>query len=236
MAVVPAGTTLEKQSEGLYTVKIPVKDEARQWAAKTRDFEGDGKPDSLVIAPRPRVSQRAWMGPSYLLILLLVITITNIPLRGLWSLVVIISIAMLGLIIALMGWADDIVANLSALHVYINMSGYLFLSTVLFIIWFVAVNIFDKRTYIVFTPGQIRVCEEIGGREKTYDTIGMTLEKHRDDLFRHWFLGFGSGDLTVRTSGADRHEIVMPNVLLIGWKLPKIEETLRKGPVKPANA
>ncbi len=52
--------------------------------------------------------------------------------------------------------------------------------------------IFDRRSYIVFTPGQIRVCEEIGGRERTYDTTGITIEKHRDDWFRHIILGFGT--------------------------------------------
>ena len=52
--------------------------------------------------------------------------------------------------------------------------------------------------------------EEVGGGEKSYDTAGMSIEKHRDDLFRHWVLGLGSGDLTVRTSGAcpsDRNSI-----------------------------
>ncbi|VTS01447.1 Uncharacterized protein OS=Singulisphaera acidiphila (strain ATCC BAA-1392 / DSM 18658 / VKM B-2454 / MOB10) GN=Sinac_0896 PE=4 SV=1 [Tuwongella immobilis] len=236
MAVVPGSIKLERAGEGVYTLTLPKDSEGKEdlskWPTKNRDYDIT----ETTVTPRPRVSQRAWMGPAYLLILLLVIVITNIPLRGLWSLIVIITAAMLGLIIALMGWADDIVKNLSALHIYINMSGYLFVSAVLFVIWFVAVNIFDKRTYIAFTPGQIRVCEEIGGREKSYDTIGMTLEKHRDDLFRHWILGFGSGDLTVRTSGADRHEIVMQNVLGIGWRLPKIEAMLRAGQAKVSSS
>ena len=107
-------------------------------------------------------------------------------------------------------------------------AGYLFLASVVFGGWAMAVFVFDKRSYIIFSPGQIKVCEQIGGREKVYDTTGMTIDKLRDDWFRHIFLGFGSGDLSVRTAGADRHEIVMPNVALIGFKIGPIEQLLRE--------
>ena len=80
---------------------------------------------------------------------------------------------------------------------------------------------------MIFTPGQVKVCTEIGGGEKAYDTTGMTIEKQRSDLFRHWILGLGSGDLVVRTSGADRHEFRLNNVLFVGRKLQLIEEMQR---------
>ncbi|HEY8504294.1 MAG TPA: hypothetical protein VIL46_06900, partial [Gemmataceae bacterium] len=162
--------------------------------------------------------------------LLLNILITNVPLRGLWSVVVIITIVLVAVIFALMGWWGDIFIALGNLHVFINMAGYIFMATVLFVVWALAFWIFDRRTYIVFAPGQVRVREEIGGREKTYDTFGLTLEKHRDDVFRHYVLGFGTGDLTVKTSGADRQEITIPNVLAIGWRLPQIQQMIRERP------
>jgi hypothetical protein len=56
----------------------------------------------------------------------------------------------------------------------------------------------------------------------------MTLEKQRSDLFRHWLLGLGSGDLIVRTSGAQAHQFDMPNVLFIGRKVHEIEDLLRE--------
>jgi hypothetical protein len=176
----------------------------------------------------PRVSSKTWMGPSFLMLLTVVIIITNVPLRGLWSVVAIIAIVTVSLFISLFGWWDNILSALYGLHVFINMAGYLMIATTLFIGWSLATFIFDNRSYIVFTPGQIKVCEQIGGREKVYDTTGMTVEKHRDDWFRHIFLGFGSGDMTVRTAGADRHEIVMPNVALIGFKIGPIEQLLRE--------
>lgn len=175
----------------------------------------------------PRVSHRTWMGATYSIVLLLVILITNVPLRGLWSVVVIVMIVLLSVIFALAGWWDDIFEALGGLHIYIGMAGYLFVSTVLFILWLVSFLIFDRQTYVIFEPSQMRVCEEVGSGEKSYDTIGMSIEKHRDDLFRHWVLGLGSGDLTVRTSGANAHQFTLNNVLFIGSKLDRIEDLQR---------
>lgn len=193
--------------------------------AKNPNFPRDAK---NVYGIRPHVSARSWMGPTYLIILVLVIIITSVPLRGLWSLVVLIALVVLALMISLFKWWDDLLGALYGLHIFINLAGYLMLSTAIFIGWAVATFIFDRRSYIVFTPGQIRVCEEIGSRERTYDTTGMTIEKHRDDWFRHIFLGFGSGDLSVRTAGADRNEILMPNVALIGFKIEPIQQLIRQ--------
>ncbi len=209
-------------------------------AQSTISFIGDARQDAKILVEdkrqdgtlihhfQPRVSSKSWMGPSYLILLCLVIIITNVPLRGLWSLVAVILIVTASLFVSLFGWWDDIFAALYGLHVFINMAGYLMLGTVVFGAWALATFVFDNRSYIIFMPGQIRVCEQIGGREKVYDTMGMTVEKHRDDWFRHIFLGFGSGDLTVRTAGADRHEIVMPNVALIGFKMGPLEQLLRE--------
>ncbi len=177
---------------------------------------------------KTRVSPHAWMGPLFCVILLLVVFITNVPLRGLWSLVAIIAIIVLALVLSLFEMWDKLLGALGDLHIYINMAGYMTISVVLLIGWVLAVKIFDNRTYIIFTPGQIKVCEEIGGREKVYDTTGMTVEKQRDDWFRHIILGFGTGDLIVRTAGADRHEIVMPNVAFIGFKIDAVERMLRQ--------
>jgi len=184
--------------------------------------------DQAAYRIRPHVSPRSWMGPTFLILLFLVIIITSVPLRGLWSLVVLIGLVVVALVISLGKWWDDILNAFYGLHVFINLAGYLLLSTALFIAWLVATFVFDRRSYIIFTPGQIRVVEEIGSRERTYDTTGMTVEKHRDDWFRHIFLGFGTGDLSVRTAGAERNEILMPNVALIGFKIDPIQQLIRQ--------
>ncbi|HEY1191663.1 MAG TPA: hypothetical protein VGE74_28785 [Gemmata sp.] len=173
------------------------------------------------------VSQHAWMGPMFCVVLLLTVVITNVPLRGLWSFLVLLMVLVLALLITLIpsGW-DKLLGALNGLHIYINMAGYLFIASVVFVLWAVSVFIFDQRTYIVITPGQIRVCEHVGASIRTFDTTGLSFEKQRDDLFRHWLLGFFSGDLIVRTSGAEKETIRLPNVLWIGWRLEEVQHLL----------
>ena len=109
-----------------------------------------------------------------------------------------------------------------------KMYGIIFVFVLLFVVWLITFLFFDRQVYMTFTPGQLKVSTEIGGGEKVYDAIGMTLEKQRSDLFRHWILGLGSGDLIVRTSGAQAHQFDLPNVLFIGSKVAMIEEMLKK--------
>jgi hypothetical protein len=182
-----------------------------------------------------RVSNQPWMGPVFCVILLLTVVITNVPLRGLWSFLVLLMIVVLALIISLIpeGW-PKLLSAMGNLHIYINMAGYLFIATVVFILWAVSVFIFDQRTYMVVKPGQIQVCEHVGASIRTFDTVGMTFEKQRDDLFRHWLLGFFSGDLIVRTAGAERETIRLPNVLWIGWRLEEVQDLLAEKAVSKA--
>ena len=53
-------------------------------------------------------------------------------------------------------------------------------------------------------------------------------EKQRTDLFRHWILGLGAGDLIVRTSGAQGHQLDFPNVLFVSRRAHEINEMMRE--------
>lgn len=225
MAVIPSGTRLEtvKEKTNVYELKtgkaLP-KMTAQSVANSDNNNPGDAFPT--------HITSHAWLGSIFVLILLLVVIITNVPLRGLWSFLVIIMFVVIGLFISVFhGW-DELFERVQNLRIYINLAGYLTIGVVVFIIWVLSVFIFDRRTYVIFTPGQIKVCEHVGDSVRTFDTVGVTFEKQRDDLFRHYILGFGSGDLILHTAGADRHEIKMPNVLGIGWQLQAVENMLRE--------
>jgi len=222
MAVVPPDTKAHKEIDFLGEKRpayvLPAAPEGRKGEAALRQFSD----------PRLHISHSKTLGVIFCITLLLVIVITNVPLRGMWSLVVIITVIMLSVIFALAGWWETIFSYLDALDIRINMGGYLFISTGLFIVWLVTVMMFDKQTYMVFEPGQFKVCTEIGGGEKVYDTTGLALERQRADLFRHIILGLGSGDLIVKTTGAQAHHFDLPNVLFIGKKVQQIEDLLRQ--------
>ena len=195
--------------------------------------------DVLVLPEKKKLSEEPLkkhiannkdFGVLFATVLLLVIVITNVPLRGMWSFMVIFLIVALSIIFALAGWWDVILRYLSYLDIRINAGGYFCISTILLAVWLFTVLVFDKQVYMVFTPGQFKVCTEVGGGEQSYSTIGMTVEKQRSDLFRHWILGFGSGDLIVKTSGAQAHHFEMPNVLFVSRKVQQIEDMVRKIP------
>jgi hypothetical protein len=196
--------------------------------------EGDSA-TAPPVQPRLHMSRSKAYGVIFCITLLICIVITNVPLRGMWSLVVIITLIMLSIIFALAGWWERIVGALSLLDIRINMGGYLFISGVLFVVWLVTMLLFDQQIYIIFTPGQFKVCTEIGGGEKAYDTMGMKLERQRSDLFRHMILGLGSGDLIVKTSGASPEHFDLPNVLFISKKVQMIEDMIRRRQTTPAH-
>jgi hypothetical protein len=180
------------------------------------------------MEPVLRVAARSSYGVVFVVVLLLVIFITNVPIRGMGSVVAIIILVSLTIILTLADLWDSILEMVVHSRIFINAFGYLGISVPLLVLWLVTVLFFDNRTYMVFTPGQLRVHQEIGGGEVAYDTMGMVVEKRRSDLFRHWILGIGSGDLIVKTAGANAQQFQMPNVLFVGSKIQMIQQMLQQ--------
>jgi hypothetical protein len=178
-----------------------------------------------VLQPNIMMASSKDLGILFVVVLLLVIFITNVPLRGLWSVFIIISIILLSIIFAQAGIWDRLLNQVGLLAIHINLGGYLFIAIALFVIWIVNFLFFDRQIYMIFTPGQVRVHLEIGAGETVYGTEGMVFQKQRSDLFRHWILGFGSGDLIVRPGGGSQH-IDLPNVLAVGRRVRQIEKKL----------
>lgn len=176
------------------------------------------------------ISRQRLLGLTYTAILFLCIFFTNVPLRGLWSVIAIAAVVLIVLILMLTGVLDEVFGFIGTINPFMNSAFYFTLAVPVFIAWILTATIFDRQTYLIFTPGQIRYCLEIGGGERSHDSRGSVVAKQRDDLFRHWILGLGSGDLVVKTSGADAQEMVFPNVLFIGTKLAAIQEMQRDRP------
>jgi hypothetical protein len=223
MAIVPSGSSIEKRDNGAYDIRVDTKGKG------TDELDKAVARQTLKDDPfKVRVSSNHSIGAIFVIALLLVTFITNVPLRGLWSVIVIVTLGLGTIIISLMpGWWDTIFHALGDLHIYINLAGYLFIGIGLLLVWLFTMYFFDRQIYMIFNPGQLKVCLEIGGGETAYDTMGMVIQRQRDDLFRHWILGLGSGDLIVRTSGAHSHEFHMENVLNVSSKLREIEEMMR---------
>jgi hypothetical protein len=170
------------------------------------------------------------IGVIFTMTFMLVILFSNISVRGLLSLVVILGVLFLTVLFAWLGWWDDIVSWFPYIGVHMNVGFYVFFSTALFIVWLLAFFIFDRMTYWRVRPGQMTMERVIGGGEKSYDTHGMVFEKHLEDFFRHWVLGVGAGDLHISTTGARAEDIYIPNVAFVDRKVAAIQRLIA---VKP---
>lgn len=237
LAVVPAGTkTFENRS---IILKDDGEAETRSGFVLSEKAKLVTRPDHegkhAVLQPTLYISSHKTLGVLYVGILLLVIWITNVPMRGLLSAVVLMGVIVIALLIALMGWWEVIFSNLRNLSIHINMGGYLCIGTVLFVLWLLNFYIFDRQTYMIFTPGAVRMRLTVGEGEIAYDTTGMIVHKHRDDIFRHMILGFGSGDLEIRPAGQQSF-IQMPNVLNVSKVVRTIQHFVAERVVEAAPA
>jgi len=196
------------------------------WAGKPEQIEAIGQ-------------TREWIHPSsnlgvvYFLVLFLVILITNYSVRGLASGMVLMGGALMTVSLAYLGWWEEIFSWFGNLKIHLTLGAYFWFSTVMFLTWAITVFGLDRLNYWEVTPGQLTHKFLFGAGSKSYNTQGMGLEKQRSDLFRHWLLGIGSGDLEILTSGATREKIEVANVLFIGSKVAAMERLIADVPDGP---
>ena len=158
--------------------------------------------DQVVIGNKPE-----WFHPSrnlgviYTLLLLLLILITSAEIKGMKGALIIAGLAFLTLLFVHLDWWDAILIWLGHQSISLSLGFYLFSSSLLFLTWLISVFVIDHLSFWRFRPGQV-THEYLGGIvDKSYDTDNMILLKRQDDLFRHWVIGLGSGDLHMQTMG-----------------------------------
>jgi len=225
MAVVPEGTVVEQQAavpgqEGPRDVLVAP---AGQAVPPQPGKQTEGAPPQ----PTLRVAASNNYGVIFVGVFLFVLLTTHITVRGLASVIVIAGLAVIGLLFAQLGLWDPILAWLGGLDVRMNAGGYMAFAVPIFLIWVFTVFVYDHYTYLIFSRGQVRIRKEIGDGETAIDASGVSLEKKRDDFFRHWLLGFGAGDLRVKMPG-NNGEFELCNVFGVNWKLGKIQDMLRE--------
>ncbi len=228
MAVVPAGTVVEK----------------------AKDIPGEAGPRDVLVTPpgaplppQPKagaedapgllVAQNNNYGVIFIMTLLLVVVFTNLTVRGLASIIVIAGLVIVTLVLAQFHMWDDIFRWIGGLDVRMNAGGYLAVAVPLFVVWVFATFVYDRYVYLIVSRGQIRIRRDIGDGEVAVDTHAVVLEKKRDDLFRHWVLGLGSGDLHVKTGGPANLDFDLSNVAFIGTKLGRIQDLIREREMAP---
>jgi hypothetical protein len=223
IAFVPPGTVAERGAQvlgqdGPRDVLI---------APPGRSLPAAADPEELT-QPRMRMARSNDPGVVWTVTFLLVILVTHIKMRGVWSLVVVVFLGFSTVLLVVLGWWDPILRFFRIFDIHMNAFGYLTISVFLFVMWLLMFLVFDRLTYMIFARGRLRVRQAIGEGEKVFDMRGMVFQRHQDDVFRHWLLGMGTADLTVFTSGANAQQIEMPNVFGVGRKLALIHTMLQE--------
>ena len=163
------------------------------------------------------------LGMIFVLVLSFVIFVTNVTLRGTFSVIAILTVALISVVFAALGWWDDVLGAIPHFSVHANAGFYLVFSTILFLFWASMLFIFDRFRSWRIRPGQMTEQRLIGQSERSYDTRGLLFEQRSEDYFRHTILGLGAGDLFLITSGGRSEKIRIPNVLMVSRKVDAIQ-------------
>src|SRR5262249_11211088 len=151
---------------------------------------------------------------------------TNAKLRGIYSVLTIVTAAFFAVLFAWLGWWDRILEFVPNLSARANLGFYLVFSTIMFGVWLLGFFFFDRLVFWRIRPGQLLEERLIGGSSHSYDTNGLVFEKREQDWFRHVLLGLGAGDLQLRTNDVRKEIIEIPNVLFVDSKVREIERLI----------
>ena len=92
-------------------------------------------------------------GILFIAILVLLVVFTTTKLRGIYSVLTVVTVGFFAVLFAWLGWWDDIMRIFPHLSARANMGFYLLFSTTLLIVWFLAVFVFDRLSIWRVRPG-----------------------------------------------------------------------------------
>ena len=169
-------------------------------------------------------------GIFFIAVIVLLVIFTTTKLRGIYSVLTVVTAAFFVVLFAWFGWWDNILRFIPQLSARANMGFYLLFSTTLLAVWLLSFFVFDRLTIWRVRPGQMVEERLIGGQARSFDTNGLVFENRGQDLFHDIILGMGAGDLTLTTGGVNKETIQIPNVLFVDRKVMAIEALIA---VKP---
>jgi hypothetical protein len=224
LAVLPPGSHVKPVSKNTFELTVPGDPPAGLVKAAQTPADQDPFPT--------RVTRSESYGMTWAVVLVLVIFGSNVPLRGMASLVAVLLIVLVTGLLAYLDVWPSIFDYLGGLRLYMSTEAFVVPSVALLIVWLLTVFVYDRLRYMTFTPGQFVLHKDIGDLRQVYDTTQITAEKRRTDYFRHWVLGLGAGDMIITVPGQNV-VIEFPNVLFIDRRLREVADLMKTKPVIP---
>jgi hypothetical protein len=197
----------------------------------------DGRTAELFEGKKLYVHSSAWVGISFVALLLIVIFFTNYRVKGANSVILILGLGFGSLAMYYAGAWGVIFRVFPALLIFMNLAFYISLSTALLLLWSLATFGLDRLTYWEFTPGQVTRYNRIGEGSQSFDAHGLHLDRVADDILINKilglrFLGYGTADLKFTTSGAVRDTFTIDNVWRANLRDRQIRDLIV---VRPSN-
>jgi hypothetical protein len=177
------------------------------------------------------VHPSAWVGISFVMLVLFVLVFTNARARGVKSLVLFLTLTVIGLIVQLTAGWTEILQFFPLLLVHMNLAFYLLFSGLLLAAWLFVVLGTDHSVYWEFGPNSIAKKYWFTDAAESYTSPQVETSRQSDDIFVHrllglWFLGFGTGDIEVRfsTAGSGQKVYFLKNV----WRAAHVEKEINR--------
>jgi len=173
----------------------------------------------------------AWMGISFVMLVLFVLVFTNARARGVKSLVLFLVLTVIGLLVQLtVGW-NEVLQYFPLLLVHMNLAFYLLFSGVLLAAWVFVIFGTDHSVRWEFGPNSIAKKYWFTEAAESYTSPQVETSRQSDDIFVHrllglWFLGFGTGDIEIRfaTAGSGQKVFFLKNV----WRAGHVEKEINR--------
>jgi hypothetical protein len=191
-----------------------------------------GTPVTLAEGHKPvLIYPGAWLGISFVALVLFVLVFTNARARGVKSLVLFLLLIVVGLVVQMTAGWTEILQVFPLLLVHMNLAFYLLFSGVLFAAWLLVVMGTDRSVYWEFGPNSIAKKYWFTDAAESYTSPQVETSRQSDDIFVHrllglWFLGFGTGDIEVRfsTAGSGQKVYFLKNV----WRAGHVEKEINR--------
>jgi hypothetical protein len=191
--------------------------------------------ESFMIGDKAvKIATSPWLGIAFLIVMFGVLIFTQLRARGIYAVIMILAIAVIGLLVhMLIGWAFiwDLV---TLMKVHMNMAFYVMVFVISFAIWVYVTFIHSRLTYGFVHAGEVGWRSPLTGQTESYRPLNFQVIKRSDDLIVHTllglrFLGLGTGDIEVKfdvPGGGSQHH-VFKNVWRPDKKIANMERLIQ---------
>src|SRR5262245_7550928 len=184
-----------------------------------------------------KIYTNPWLGIVFLAIMFGVLIFTQLRARGIYAIIMILALAVVGLLVHMaVGWVF-IWDLLTLVKVHMNMAFYVMVFAISFVIWFYVTFIHSRLTYGIVNPGEIGWRSPLTGAFETFKPLNFQVLKRSDDVIVHkilglGFLALGTGDIDVKfdTPGGGSQHHTFRNVLRPDKKVTAMQALIAAEP------